>query len=148
MASIGGLSKHEKEFINSMFSIVEMVKVLYEDFLEQKSSVQEKSSKNNKVKEGLKEVPLKFVSEINSEVCSEGQSLNSPSSHQVGFGAFKKHTRGVGLKLLTKMGYEEGKGLRIEGQGIVNPIEVMERHRHLGLGYGEMDLGVSSKIGS
>jgi hypothetical protein len=34
--------------------------------------------------------------------------------------------------MLTKMGYE-GKGLGIKGQGIFNPIEVVERPRYLGL---------------
>jgi len=34
------------------------------------------------------------------------------------------------------MGYE-GKGLGIEGQGIVNPIEVLEIPDYLGLGYEE-----------
>jgi hypothetical protein len=107
-----------------------------------------KASKNNKGNEGLKEVPSTSVSENTSEVCSEIQSSNSSYSHQVGFGAFEKHTRGVGLRILTKMGYEEGKGLRCKGQGIVNPIEVEERPRYLGFGYGEENLGASSKIGS
>jgi hypothetical protein len=44
--------------------------------------------------------------------------------------------------------YEEGKGLGCKGQGIVNPIEVEERPRYLGLGYDEVELGASSKIGS
>jgi hypothetical protein len=147
MASIGGLSQAKKEFKNSAFSMVEMVKVLYEDYLERKSSVQVKSSKNNKGNEGLKEIPSTYVSENNSEVCSEGHSSNCPRSHQDGFGAFEKHTRGIGLRLLTKMGYE-GKGLGIEGQGIVNPIKAVERPRYLGLGYGEVDLGASSRMGS
>jgi hypothetical protein len=34
MASIGGLSQNEKEFINSVFVMAEMLKVLYEDYLE------------------------------------------------------------------------------------------------------------------
>jgi hypothetical protein len=55
-----------------------------------------KSSKNNKGNEGLKEVPSTYL-ENNSEVCSEGHSSNSPCSHQDGFGAFEKHTRGIGL---------------------------------------------------
>jgi hypothetical protein len=37
------------------------------------------------------------------------------------------------------MGYE-GKGLGNKGQGIVNPIEVVERPHYLGLGYGEEEL--------
>ena len=51
MASTGGLSQNEKEFINAVFSMAEMVKVLYEDYLERKSMVQVKDSKNNKGKE-------------------------------------------------------------------------------------------------
>jgi hypothetical protein len=147
MASIGGLSQYEKEFNNSVFSRVEMVKVLYEDYLKRKRSVQEKSSKNNKGKEGLKELPSTSVSENIYEVCSEGHSSNSPYSREDGFGAFEKHTRGIGLKLLTKMGYE-GKGLGIQGQGIVNPIEVVDRPRYLGLGYEEVEIGASSKMSS
>jgi hypothetical protein len=130
MASTGGLSQDEKEFINSVFAMAEMVKVLYEDYLERNITIQVKASKNN------------------SEECSEGHSSNFPSSHQIGFGAFEKHTRGVGLKLLTKMGYEQGKGLRCKGQDILNPIEVEEMPRYLGLGYGKVELGASSKIDS
>jgi hypothetical protein len=51
------------------------------------------------------------------------------------------------LKFLTKMGYE-GKGLGNKGQGIVNPIEVVERPGYLGLGYGEEEIGAFSKMGS
>jgi hypothetical protein len=50
MASIGGISQGEKEFKNSVFSMAEMVKVLYEYYLERKRTVQEKYSKNNKGK--------------------------------------------------------------------------------------------------
>ena len=45
--------------------------------------------------------------------------------YNVGLGYFKKLTRGIGLILLLKMGYE-GKGLGICGQGILKPIEVEE----------------------
>jgi hypothetical protein len=148
MASKGGLSQDEKEFKNLVFSMSEMVKVLCEYYLERKSSVQVKASRKNKGKEGLKEVTSTFVSENISEICIEGYSSNSPCSHQDGFGAFEKHTQGVGLKFITKMGYEEGKGLGCKGQGIINPIEVVERPRYLGLGYGEVELGASSKMGS
>jgi hypothetical protein len=57
MESIGGLSQDEKDMRKTLLAMSEMVKVLYEDYLERKRSIQEKDSKNNKVKEGLKEVP-------------------------------------------------------------------------------------------
>ena len=63
MASTGGLSQDEKNFRDSVFSMAKMVKVLYEDYLERKSTVQAKTSKNNKGKEGLKEEPSTSVSE-------------------------------------------------------------------------------------
>ena len=87
MASTGGLSQDEKKFRDSVFAMAEMVKVLYEDYLERKSMVQVKTSKNNKGKEALKEVPSTPVSENTSEVCSEGFSANIPHSHQVGIRA-------------------------------------------------------------
>ena len=43
------------------------------------------------------------------------------------------------------MGYE-GKGLGVNGQGIVNPIEVVERTCYVGLGYGKEEVWEFSKI--
>jgi hypothetical protein len=57
MASKEGLSQDEKEFRKTLFVMAEMMKVLYEEYLEQKRSAQGKSSKNDKRKEELKEFP-------------------------------------------------------------------------------------------
>jgi hypothetical protein len=115
MAMKEGLSQDEKDMWKNLFSMSKMVKVLYEDYLEQKRSVQRKYLNNNKGEEGLKEFHSTYVSESIYEVCSEGHSSISHISHQHGsFGAFEKHTRGIGLKFLTNMGYE-GKCLGIEG---------------------------------
>ena len=50
------------------------------------------------------------------------------------FAVFENHTKGIGSKQLKRMGYE-GKGLGVNGQGIVNPIKVEELPRQAGLGY-------------
>lgn len=49
------------------------------------------------------------------------------------------------MKLLAHMGYEGG-CLRINGQGIMNPILVDERPRYQGLGYGHKEFGSCSKL--
>ena len=69
--------------------------------------------------------------------------LSSNSSKNVYVGSFEKHTRGIGSKLMSKMGYER-KGLGKHAQGIVEPIMVEERPKYLGLGYGQ-SYGESSK---
>ncbi|KAH8852313.1 Tuftelin-interacting protein 11 [Schistosoma japonicum] len=52
-----------------------------------------------------------------------------------GFGAWERHTKGIGMKLLEQMGYEPGKGLGSEGQGIVTPVQAVQRVGKVSVGF-------------
>jgi len=49
-------------------------------------------------------------------------------------GSFEAHTKGIGSKLLEKMGYQKGEGLGKKKTGAVLPLESKQRARGLGLG--------------
>jgi hypothetical protein len=87
-----------------------------------------------------KETLTKYMHE--HKVCSV--SLSSNSSKDECFGGFENHTRGIGSKLLFKMGYEV-RGLGKHAQGIVEPIFVDERSRYCGHRYEWQD-GENSKV--
>lgn len=43
------------------------------------------------------------------------------------FGSWEKHTKGFGMKMLQKFGYQPGQGLGRDGAGIIRPIDVKLR---------------------
>ncbi|KAI8816803.1 G-patch domain-containing protein [Fimicolochytrium jonesii] len=50
-------------------------------------------------------------------------------------GAWEVHTKGIGARLLAKMGYEPGKGLGKDAQGMIRPVEVSISLPGKGLGF-------------
>lgn len=48
-----------------------------------------------------------------------------PSTGPICLGEWEEHTKGIGSKLMVKMGYIFGKGLGKDGSGIVEPVEAM-----------------------
>ncbi|KAF5945886.1 hypothetical protein HYC85_016114 [Camellia sinensis] len=71
------------------------------------------------------------VSKETNDTCNEkGKGVESSTS----YGAFELHTTGFGSKMMAKMGFTEGRGLGKDGQGMAEPIEVIQRPKLLGLG--------------
>jgi hypothetical protein len=55
------------------------------------------------------------------------------------FASFNKHSTGIGMKLMMKMGYQKGKGLGVNESGIINPVDVKLRPKQMGLGHRGFD---------
>ncbi|KAI1296807.1 Tuftelin-interacting protein 11 [Halotydeus destructor] len=61
--------------------------------------------------------------------------MASGGSGGTNIGGWEKHTKGIGAKLLLKMGYEPGKGLGKNQQGITKPIEAKKREGKGAIGF-------------
>jgi G patch domain-containing protein 2 len=60
-----------------------------------------------------------------------GDSIRNKSQK---IGAFERHTKGFGSKMMAKMGFVEGMGLGKSSQGIVNPLVAVRQPKSRGLG--------------
>jgi G patch domain-containing protein 2 len=109
------------------------------------------SGKQKAAKTSFAEKPVAFVSSgtmlgdsITKKVVME--TIVDSKETTIGVekvGAFEMHTTGFGSKMMAKMGFIEGRGLGKDGQGMVRPIEPVQRPKSLGLGV-EFESGEAS----
>ena len=78
--------------------------------------------------------PSSLVSESKAKVNNVDHSLVSFSHEVISIGSLEVPISGIVLRLLTKMGYKGG-GLGVNGQGMTQPLEVVQRPLFTGLGY-------------
>uniref|UniRef100_J3MRV8 G-patch domain-containing protein n=2 Tax=Oryza brachyantha TaxID=4533 RepID=J3MRV8_ORYBR len=101
--------------------------------------------KSSKRQVSLADRPVSFVScgtmaESVTETIAVASTSGEAScekiveSNSVKLGTFEMHTKGFGSKMMAKMGFIEGTGLGKDGQGMMQPIETVQRPKSLGLG--------------
>lgn len=74
---------------------------------------------------GVKQQTQSTVTEVTGDIAGMRNKRGPPNTTLInqGVGNWEKHTKGIGAKLLLQMGFQPGKGLGKDLQGISAPVE-------------------------
>jgi tuftelin-interacting protein 11 len=100
--------------------------------LQQEEEVEEllPTAFGRRIKEGAERREMEREKGKKAATKAKSGGLSAPSA------GFEMHTKGIGAKLLEKMGYKGG-GLGKNQQGIAKPIEARLRPKNMGMGFNE-----------
>jgi hypothetical protein len=135
--------KHRAQLVYLGEKVIQMDNWQEDRFTQMMTQLQQDLEEKEKALERLQEVVQEHrgarkpsISTANASTMTETTLVSSPSIDisQEKLGEFEKHTRGIGSKLLRKMGYD-GQGLGKSRQGILSPIVATPWAKHEGLGF-------------
>ncbi|KAM1061491.1 hypothetical protein ACFX14_025865 [Malus domestica] len=80
------------------------------------------------------EIPVSRTPPVKNNAVKSNPIRSRSQTQSQRVGAFERHTKGFGSKMMAKMGFVEGTGLGKDSQGIVNPLAAVRLPKSRGLG--------------